>query len=419
MSVWKVTGGRPLCGSVRAQGSKNAALPILAASMVSPCETELLNCPALSDVRAALDILEHLGCRVSMQEDIVSIDSRGVCRCDVPDRLMQEMRSSVLFLGAILARTGRAELTTPGGCRLGARPIDLHLSALRALGAEIEEEGNRLSCRAEKLCGSVIEFPFPSVGATENAMIAACRAEGETVIRNAACEPEIVDLQRYLRAVGAEICGAGTRCIRIRGFSPRPAVGHRVMADRIVTATVLCACAACGGSVVVRGACPGDLSPVLETLCECGCDVTKRCCAISLRAPERLRACSPIITRPYPGFPTDAQPLMMAALLKSEGTTAFVENIFENRYRQIEGFRRMGARIQTTGRVALVTGVPVLRGAENRAEDLRGGAALLIAALSADGMSLVTDDAGHIARGYERLSGLFRSLGAEIEEDIR
>lgn len=415
MSIWRIEGGRPLCGSVRAQGSKNAVLPMLAACVACGCEAELMNCPELSDVTAASDILEHLGCSVSRDGDIINVDSRGVNRYDIPDRLMREMRSSVLFLGAILARTGQAVLSAPGGCRLGERPIDLHLSALRALGARIDEQGGRLDCHAEGLRGALIDLSFPSVGATENAMIAACAAEGTTVIENAAREPEICDLQNFLSGMGAEISGAGTRKITISGFRPSGRVGHRVMPDRIVTATVLCAAAASAGAVEVRGARPEQLCPVLDALEQSGCELGVGKSSISLRAPERPLAGGTIVTRPYPGFPTDVQPLFMASCLKAKGSTVFVENIFENRYRHIEEFCRLGAKIQTEGRVALVTGVERLRGADMRARDLRGGAALMIAAMSAEGSSTVVDDGEFIARGYEHIDELFSALGAKIQ----
>jgi UDP-N-acetylglucosamine 1-carboxyvinyltransferase len=386
----------------------------MAASILCPCETELINCPLLSDVTAAANILRYLGCEVQQEGDVINISSRGVCRSDVPDVLMREMRSSVLFLGAILARTGGAELSFPGGCRLGERPIDLHLSALRALGAEIEEQGDRLICRADGLHGAAIPLAMPSVGATENAMIAACGASGTTVIENAAREPEIIALQGYLRAMGAEISGAGTGRVVIDGFTSKDRVGYRIMPDRIAATSWLSTVAATGGVLRLTGAQPEHLKPVTDALGGMGAEIELHGGEMILRSHGRLRPAGMVVTRPYPGFPTDAQPLVMASCLKADGSSVFVENIFENRYCHIEGFRKMGARIQTEGRVALVTGVPKLNGAQVLVHDLRGGAALMAAALSAEGESLVIDDGEHIARGYENIEQTLGSLGAEI-----
>ncbi len=415
MSIWRIHGGRPLCGSVRSQGSKNAALPIIAASVICPCETELLNCPKLSDVETALDILRHLGCHVERDGDVVNIDTRGLCRCDVPECLMREMRASVLFLGALAARTGRAEVCAPGGCRIGKRPIDLHLSSLNALGFVITEERDRILCSAGDFIGGEIELPYPSVGATENAMIAACMSNGETVIYNAAKEPEISVLGSFLICLGAKISGLGTSSISVEGFHPSDRVGFRIPSDRIVTATQMCAVAACGGTAEISGAIEHENAAVLDSLKRCGCEISCSKQKLLIRAPKKLNSAGLIATRPFPGFPTDAQPLMMAACLKSAGSTIFIENIFENRYMHAAEFRKLGASIQTEGRVALVTGVPELYGGEMRACDLRGGAALIIAALSADGNSIVADDGEYIGRGYENISELFSELGADIE----
>ncbi len=413
MSVWKISGGNKLYGDVRVQGSKNAVLPIMAASIVTGCETEIINCPQLSDVDAAMEILRHLGCRAEREKDIVNIDSRGMTRTDIPRELMSEMRSSVIFLGAILARTHAAQLTYPGGCELGARPIDMHLDALRCLGARVEENGGKLDCRDEGLTGTRIELPFPSVGATENAMLAACGAKGQTTIVNAAKEPEIVDLQSFLRALGANVAGAGTSIVTISGFAPRTHVGHRVMPDRIVSATMLC-CAACtGGALTLHGVVPDDFETVTAALEEMGCAVERRSMSVKIVCDRPLRAARPITTRPYPGFPTDAQPLLMAACLKAAGTSEFTENIFENRFRHVAELRRFGADIAVSGRTASVTGVRELCGADVHATDLRGGAALLAAALGAQGDTRVFDT-GHILRGYENLDRTLTALGADV-----
>lgn len=415
MSVWHVEGGNRLTGSVTVQGAKNAVLPIMAASVLAPGETELLNVPELRDVDTTIRILRGLGCSVEREGDAVYIDSRAMAACEIPHRLMRELRSSVIFLGALLARCGRAKLSMPGGCELGPRPIDLHLMALRALGAQIDERGGELICSApDGLHGAGIALPMPSVGATENAMLAACAAEGETVIMNAAKEPEISELQSFLQKLGADVTGAGSATVRVRGRGLEPfTVGHRIMPDRIVSSTLLCACAAAGGDIELRGVVPGHFSTVLHSLSECGCDIMSNSSCVRLRSGGNLRAPMPVITGPYPGFPTDAQPLLLAACLKAKGTSVFVENVFLNRFRFTEELQRMGARIHTEGRVAVVTGVDVLHAAPTVATDLRGGAALIIAALSAEGETDILDS-GHVVRGYESFDRRLTELGAKV-----
>ena len=415
MSVWHVEGGNRLTGSVTVQGAKNAVLPIMAASVLAPGETELLNVPELRDVDTTIRILRGLGCSVEREGDAVYIDSRAMAACEIPHRLMRELRSSVIFLGALLARCGRAKLSMPGGCELGPRPIDLHLMALRALGAQIDERGGELICSApDGLHGAGIALPMPSVGATENAMLAACAAEGETVIMNAAKEPEISELQSFLQKLGADVTGAGSATVRVRGRGLEPfTVGHRIMPDRIVSSTLLCACAAAGGDIELRGVVPGHFSTVLHSLSECGCDIMSNSSCVRLRSEGNLRAPMPVITGPYPGFPTDAQPLLLAACLKAKGTSVFVENVFLNRFRFTEELQRLGARIHTEGRVAVVTGVDVLHAAPTVATDLRGGAALIIAALSAEGETDILDS-GHVVRGYESFDKRLTELGAKV-----
>ena len=415
-SKWHVTGGAPLRGSLRVQGSKNAVLPVIAASLLCANETELLNCPRLSDVEAAAEILGHLGCPARRQEDALLIDTRSPERFDIPVDLMNKMRSSVIFLGPLLARFGQAEISVPGGCELGERPIDLHLYAMRMLGAEIREEGETVLARTDGLKGAEISFRLPSVGATENAMIAACAAEGPTVIYNAAREPEIETLQEYLRALGAEVSGAGSPVIRITGFAPRSHAGLRVPPDRIAAATYLCCCACAGGEIHLTDVCPDCLRPVLEALEKMGCAVSAGQREIHMASRGRLRSSGAVVTRPYPGFPTDAAPLLMAACLRADGSTAFIENIFQSRFRHGEEMRHMGADITIRGPLAIVTGVERLRGARVQSTDLRGGAALIAAALGAEGESVILDP-GHITRGYDALESRLRQLGAEIWQE--
>ena len=413
MDSWTVRGGKKLYGSCRVQGSKNASLPILAASVLAGSQTELTNVPRLRDIDAALRILRHLGCRAEQKGNSLYIDARSLVHSSVPTSLMHEMRSSVIFMGALLARCGEARLSPPGGCRLGKRPIDLHLAALRQLGAEVEERGGEIFCRAAKLRGTTIRLPFPSVGATENAMLAASAAEGETVIEGAAREPEIEALQDYLNVIGGRVRGAGTGRIVVSPCRPCGAEPFRIQPDRIAAATLACACAAAGGEVELYDAEPAHFSTVLHFLKEAGCDIITKQRCLTVRSDGRLQAVGPITTEPYPGFPTDAQPVLMAALLRAEGVTQIRETIFENRFRQVPELRKLGAQIRLEGQSAEIRGVERLHGAALEATDLRGGAAMLIAGLAAEGETRIRDE-GHIARGYERLDRVLSSLGADV-----
>ena len=408
-----IRGGHRLEGVLPVQGAKNSVLPILAATILHPGTTVLRGCPRLSDVEASIRILRHLGCEARWQGEELVVDASSVSRWDVPDHLMREMRSSVIFLGAILARLGKAEMSYPGGCELGPRPIDLHLSALRKLGAAVEEKGGRLCCEAAALEGREIALSLPSVGATENAMLAACGARGETVIVNAAREPEIVDLQNFLRSMGCTVRGAGSSTICVAGGQLTRDCVHTVMPDRIVAATYLSAAAAAGGSVEVTGVDWRTLSTVTAVLTEAGCQVTSGRDRIFLKAQGPLKGVRPIRTAPYPGFPTDAQAPVMAALAGGTGCTVFVENMFDSRYRHVDELIRMGADIRVEGRVAVVYGVNRLHGAAVAASDLRGGAALVVAALGARGRTTITG-LHHMDRGYQALDRDLQMLGAGI-----
>ena len=413
-----IEGGTPLRGEVAVQGAKNSVLPILAATLLSGDMCRIEGCPHLSDVDSAADILRYLGCAVQWDGDDLLVDSTTLTRCDIPQTLMRRMRSSVIFLGAILARCGWAELSYPGGCELGPRPIDLHLAALRALGADIDDAGGTLRCRARKLTGCQIVLATPSVGATENAMLAACGAEGTTVIANAAREPEIVDLQTFLQKMGAHVQGAGSSTVVVEGGAPLHGCVHTVVADRIVAATYLAAAAGTGGDIRLEGVDYRHLSAVATMLRQAGCRLTCGETSIRLQAPRRLQSAGPIRTAPYPGFPTDAQAVLMASLLRSEGATVFVENIFDSRYRHVPEMVRMGADIRLEGRVAVVCGVDRLHGAAVRAKELRGGASLVLAGLQAEGETAVTG-VEHIQRGYEDLTGELAQLGADIRQEER
>ena len=416
MDIWRIRGGRKLDGVCFVQGSKNASLPILAASLLSGGETQLHNVPQLRDIDAALRILRHLGCTAEQRENEVYINAGGLTRCAIPRRLMLEMRSSVIFMGALLARCGEARLCPPGGCQLGRRPIDLHLGALRQLGAEIDDSGEEIVCTAKALRGAEIRLPFPSVGATENTMLAATAAEGETIIRGAAREPEIAALQDYLRAIGCEVRGAGTDTVVIRGGRGTQSAEHRIIADRIAASTMACAAAACGGSVELRGVDPAHFSTVLYFLKQAGCDIISENRSVWLRSAGKLHAVGEIVTRPYPGFPTDAQPVLMAALLKAGGRSHITETIFENRFRQVPELRRLGADIGLAGQSAEIWGVDSLHGTVLNATDLRGGAAMIVAGLTAEGQTVVYDE-GHVRRGYEQFDVRLRALGADIYLD--
>ena len=414
MDIWKLRGGSRLEGQCFVQGSKNASLPIIAASLICPAETELNNVPRLRDVDSALKILRHLGCRAEQRGNDVYINSTGISENKIPHALMLEMRSSVIFMGALLARCGEARLSLPGGCQLGKRPIDIHISALRKMGAEIDEDGSNIYCRAAKLRGCELFLPFPSVGATENIMLTASAAEGETVIKGAAREPEIEALAEYMRRLGCNVIGDGTDTIVISGTKPKAQLCYRVISDRIVAATLACAAACAGGDVELRSVDAGHFSTVLHFLKQAGCDIICDKHTVRLRSDGKLCGVGDVCTQPYPGFPTDAQPVLMAALLKAQGRTIITENIFENRYRQAEQLCRLGADIQIDGRVAKINGVERLVGARLEATDLRGGAAMIVAGLNADGDTEIFDE-GHIKRGYENLDQVLRFLGADIK----
>ncbi|MDO4516578.1 MAG: UDP-N-acetylglucosamine 1-carboxyvinyltransferase [Bacillota bacterium] len=412
MEFFAVKGGRPLEGTVAVHGAKNSALPILAATLLARGESVLHNCPDLTDIQTALEILAALGCRVRREGRTVLVDTTDCTGTAVPDELMGRMRASVLFLGSLLARGGEAAASWPGGCALGARPIDLHIRAFQALGTEVLDREGRLLCRTRGLRGCRMALPFPSVGATENAMLAACGAAGVTIIHNAAREPEIQDLQGFLRSLGADVRGAGTGEIVIRGGVPLHPGEYTIMADRIVTATYLCAVAAAGGEGEFFGSDGAALLPVLDALEQTGCRIRREPDRVRIWQAGKAAGIGSVTTGPYPGFPTDAQPLLAAVLAGGRGETRITETIFDSRFRYVESLRTMGARIRVEGTTAWITGTP-LRGADLEADDLRGGAALTIAALGAEGESRILSPF-HIDRGYERLEKAFQALGGRI-----
>ena len=413
METYRIQGGRRLNGGVAIHGAKNSVLPILAACLCCAGVCEIHNFPKITDVDTAAAILRHLGCTVERHGDIMTVDAANRVRCDIPAALMRDMRSSVLFLGALLTRCGEADLVPPGGCALGTRPIDLHLWAVEQLGACCVFDGERIQCKACQMRGCELPMRCSSVGATENAMLAALGCAGVTVIHNAACEPEIADLARFLRAMGASVSGEGTSRITVEGQKPLHGAVYTVMPDRIETATYLCAAAGCGGDVFLRGAQTDSLHAVLVALQRAGCRIDEEHHGLRLRAGERLKPPGLVITKPYPGFPTDAQAPLMAAVLRADGSTGFTETIFENRMRHVGQMQKLGADIGTYGCRAVVRGVRKLRGAAMEATDLRCGAALVSAALQAEGESQISG-IRYISRGYEDLTAGLRGLGAEI-----
>ncbi len=412
MSLYRIVGGNRLNGNIRVEGAKNAVLPVLAATILNGGESIIENVPALNDVDTMLEILTSLGCSVYYQNNTVAVDSSNITSNEIPTVLVKRMRSSIVLLGSLLGRTGKVITNYPGGCAIGVRPIDLHLKGLRQLGAKVEMHG-QIVCVGENLVGSEIQLDYPSVGATENIMLAAVLAKGTTIIRNAAKEPEIADLQGFLNSMGARIYGAGNHIIRIEGVRKLHNTSYTVIPDRIAAGTYMAAAAATGGEITLENIVVEHLHPVIDKLKESGCMIQTNCSNMRVAAPRRLRAVDLVRTLPYPGFPTDAQPQMMAAMCTAQGTSIFVENIFENRYRHIDELIKMGADIKVDGRIAVVRGVPKLSGALVTAKDLRGGAALVMAGLVAEGVTEV-DGIEHIDRGYENLGRKLKELGADI-----
>lgn len=414
MDVIKIRGGRPLRGSIDVHGAKNAVLPILAACIINGGISVIHNCPDLTDVRISIDILRHLGCKVTFENSTVTVDSTEITDSSIPDELMCSMRSSVIFMGALLNRTGKAKASYPGGCNLGHRPIDLHLKAFRKLGIITEEEHGGIACIADNIAPCQIFLEFPSVGATENIMLAACRGCGTTSIINAAREPEIVDLQKFLNSMGARIKGAGTDVIEIRGTDRFHDCEHTVMPDRIVAATYMAAVAVAGGSAEIKNTVPNHISAFIAVMRECGASVAVRGNSVFISAPKYIRPVKMINTLPYPGFPTDAQSLIMTVMSVAKGTSIIKENIFGGRFTHAGELVRMGADISIADKIAVIRGVRELSGCRVSAADLRSGAALVVAALGATDETTVCNVC-YIDRGYEKFEHNLSMLGADIE----
>ena len=413
MEGFLVRGGERLKGSLRMDAAKNAVLPILAASILADSASTIIRCPRIADVESMRGILTCLGCASHWQQEGLRIESGRLASDEMPEHLSKRVRSSIFLLGPILGRMRSAAVVYPGGCEIGLRPIDLHLNGLRRMGVQIEEAGGVLHCDGSKMHAADVHLDYPSVGATENVMMAAVLVKGRTTITNAAREPEIADLQAYINAMGGRVRGAGSATIVIDGVDALHGAAYEPMPDRIAAGTYLCAAAITGGEITLNGVRPEDLTAVLEKLREMGCAILEAPDSIYLSAPERLSAFDQLQTQPHPGFPTDMQSQMLALASVARGSSVIVENVFENRFAPVGDLCRMGARMRISGRAAFVQGVEGLHGVHAQARDLRGGAALVLAGLRAEGETMIAG-AGLIDRGYERMEEKLSALGADI-----
>ncbi|MDD3612422.1 MAG: UDP-N-acetylglucosamine 1-carboxyvinyltransferase [Eubacteriales bacterium] len=414
MAKYRIRGEQKLEGDIRVKGAKNSALPVLAAVLLSEKPVILHDIPKLIDIDNMVLILSSIGCKIKREGNTLIVDPSSVNSWVIPDKYVKEIRSSIVMLGAVLARMKKALITYPGGCEIGQRPINLHLQGLKKLGVKINDSHGYLECQADRLVGANIHLDYPSVGATENIMLAATKAEGTTVIRNAAKEPEIIDLQNFINSMGGRVAGAGSNTITIKGVESFHGSEYRVLPDRIVAGTYLAAAAITGSEITISNVNFEHIQSMVTKLREAGCSIINFNNSVRIKAPTRLRAIEHTKTYPYPGFPTDMQALLMSMLTVAQGTSIITENIFENRFKHVPEMIRMGANIRTEGKIAVIQGVNRLKGAQVNASDLRGGAALVLAGLNAEGETIV-ENIHHIDRGYEGLEQKLRSLGADIE----
>lgn len=414
MNSYIIEGGYKLAGEIDISGSKNAALPIIAASILNEGITVIENIPDIRDVKMMCSILESLGCKITKEKNKIIIDATEIKNSEIPENLMHEMRSSVIIAGALLGRLHECKFTYPGGCEIGSRPINLHLEAFKQLGVSIEEDNGFINCNCQSLQGTDIVLDFPSVGATENIMLASCLADGVTYIRNVAREPEIKNLQDFLNSMGANIVGAGSNTIKVRGVKKLHDSTFQIIPDRIEAGTYLCMAAATKGEIKINHVNSEHISTILHKLKQMNCKIGVSKDSVQIKANRELLGTN-IKTMPYPGFPTDMQSQFVTLLSISKGTSIVVENIFENRFKYVNGLVKMGANITLEGRTAIIQGVSKLSAANVEAKDLRGGAALIAAALSAEGKSIVVDTE-YIARGYENLVEKLTILGAKIRK---
>ncbi len=413
MKSYIIEGGKKLDGEINVSGSKNASLPILASTILASGNNRIYNVPNIQDTKITLEILKILGCKVTKNNDKIEINSKYINITEIPQGLMHQMRSTVVLAGALLGRFNHVTFSYPGGCDIGARPIELHLKSFKKLGVIVEEKSGYIECRCKKIIGADINLDFPSVGATENILLATVLSEGITTISNAAMEPEIIDLAKCLNKMGANITGAGTNFITVKGVEKLKGVGYNVMPDRIEAGTLLCAAAITGGKILLNKVNPDHLNPAIHKLEECGCIVETEFEKIKLTAPKKLKAIE-IKTLPHPGFPTDLQQVFGSMLCVAKGSSIVVENIFENRFKYISELKKMGAKATIEGKTLIINGVKKLYGADVISTDLRGGASLILAGLVAKGRTNVTN-IEYILRGYEKLDDKLRKLGANIK----
>ena len=412
MSKLIIQGGKKLEGEVQISGSKNAALPIIAGTVLIKGKTTLYNVPNIQDVQTMFEIIKDIGGKVTKKNNKIIIDTSKIHTYEIPENLMRKMRSSVILAGAIIGKYKKANFSYPGGCEIGSRPIDLHLKGFEKLGINIKEEYGEIICEADRIMGTQIHLDFPSVGATENIILASCLAEGVTVLTNAAKEPEIEDLVKFLNKAGAKIKGAGTDRVEIIGVKKLTEVSYNIMPDRIEGGTYLVAGAITGGNLKVTNLNSNHIEPILNKLEEAGCILKIEKNTVEINAPKRIKAVD-IKTMPYPGFPTDMQSIFGALLTTAKGTSIITENIFESRYKYVQELNRMGAKINVEGRTAVIKGTKRIQGASVVASDLRGGAALVLEALVAKGVTQV-DNVHYILRGYENIVDKLKNLGAKI-----
>ncbi|WP_418790562.1 UDP-N-acetylglucosamine 1-carboxyvinyltransferase [Phosphitispora sp. TUW77] len=412
MEKFIVIGGKRLKGSVRASGAKNAILPILAASLLTKGVSVIHEVPALLDVQVMKEVLKYLGARIKCDGSIVTVDGSKVSSLEISEDLMRKMRASNLVMGPLLGRFGKVKAAYPGGCAIGSRPMDLHLKGFAAMGASITEKHGYIIAETDSLTGTELHLDFPSVGATENLMMAATQAKGQTIIRNAAKEPELVDLQNFLNSLGARVRGAGTDLIKIEGPTELGSADHTVIPDRVEAGTYMIAAAVTGGDVIIQNVIPEHVEAVIAKLREAGARVEVAEDNIRVTGPSRLKSVD-LKTLPYPGFPTDMQAQMMVLMTVAQGTGVVSEAVFENRYKHVDELRRMGADIKIEGRVAIVKGIPQLSGTFVEVTDLRAGAALVLAGLIAEDATVI-ENVWHIDRGYEHLERKLSLLGARI-----
>lgn len=414
MGKYIVSGGNRLQGEIAIQGSKNAVLPILAATILNKGKSYLYNCPKIVDVENMLSILEAIGCIVAWEEDVLVIDSTVLVTDEIPVNYVQSMRSSIIVLGSVLGRLKSVVISFPGGCSIGVRPIDLHIKALKQMNITIfDAKDGLLKCTTDGIKGNTIHLDYPSVGATENIMLVSVLSTGITKIYNAAKEPEIFELEAFLNSMGAKVSGAGTDCIVIQGVSELSDVTYHVMADRIVAGTFLAATAATGGEILLKNVAREHLDVICSRMEDMGCQIKSGDNSLYMNSPKCLKALDLIRTQPHPGFPTDMQAQIMVCLSIAEGTSIICENIFESRFKHVPELSKMGADIIIEGRLAIIKGVKSLMASEVFAEDLRGGAALIIAGLAAEGTTII-NNAHHILRGYEEIQKKLTLLGAQI-----